>query len=125
VPRRSTLALDPKAVPEVLLYQTSDPEFADRAIAALDHAGIPSYRLGAGFYSDSPVPRRNLGLGISIYIRHDKDYAEANAIIIKLGAVVEPRIVLPGWAGWILYSVLAAVVCAAIYVVIDRVVSSH
>jgi hypothetical protein len=105
-------------VEEVLLYQTSDTKFADRAIEALQHAGIPCYRLGSGFSDDPLVSQRDLGLGISIYLRRDKDYSKANSIIVELGAVVEPRITLPFWVAWVLYAVLAGVACVAAFILL-------
>jgi hypothetical protein len=34
---------------DVLIYQTSDPRFAERAVQALQQAEIPCYRTGTGY----------------------------------------------------------------------------
>ena len=105
---------------EALLYQTSDIKFADRAIEALHHAGVPCYRLGQGLPANPLIFSRDFSLGISIYIRHEEDYARANAVIIKLGAVVEPNIALPSWVQWILYAVLVAIACVTVFTLVIR-----
>ncbi len=65
-----------------LLYETTDPDFADRAVTALGEADIPCYPIVHGL-SDLPHT------AVSIYIERDTDYTEANRILISLGAAVE------------------------------------
>jgi hypothetical protein len=81
-------------LPDLLLYQTSDPAFANRALEALQDAEIPCYRTGEGYWS-IPTARRDLGTGICIYIEREADYQAANEIIVKLGAAVDVPIRLP------------------------------
>ena len=77
----------------LLLYQTSDPAFANRALEVLQEAEIPCYRTGEGYWS---IPtRRDSGAGICIYIEREADYRAANEIIVKLGAAVDAPIRLP------------------------------
>ena len=82
-------------MPDLLLYQTSDPAFADRALEALRAEGIPCNRTGTGYWDVSSAGRRDLGLDICIYIQHEADYQRANQIIIKLGAVLDGPPKLP------------------------------
>jgi hypothetical protein len=100
-------------VADVLLYQTSDPEFANRAIEALSGDGIQCYRLGSGFVDIVPAIRQDLGAGISIYLRHEEDRGKANAILIRLGGVIDEPALLPTWVAWVLYAVLGGVAIAA------------
>ena len=77
-------------MPDLLLYQTSDPAFARRAIDALREADIPCYCTGQDF------PRtRDLLANICLYIERQADYQVANDIIVKLGAAVDTPIKLP------------------------------
>jgi hypothetical protein len=75
-------------VTDRLVYQTSDPRFAERAIEAMTDAGISCYRIGTG-YVDLRPGRQGLDAGICIFIRRDEDYRRANEILIELGAVVD------------------------------------
>jgi hypothetical protein len=77
---------------DVLIYQTSDPEFADRAVEALREAGIDCHRRGQG------VRRLNATTGnwtdkqVYIYVHREEDSRRANEILTHLGAVVDtPR----------------------------------
>jgi hypothetical protein len=76
-------------MPDVLVYETSDPDFANRAIEALNQADIPSFKTGTGYRDLRPGLRQDLGNTICLYIRRQVDYARANAILIRLGAYVE------------------------------------
>ena len=80
---------------DLLLYQTSDPQFADRAVEALEVAGIPSYRTGSGYVELARASRSSLGLGVCIFLRREEDYRRANEILIKLGAAIEGPPKLP------------------------------
>ena len=73
-----------------LVYETTDTDFADRAIQALGDAEIPCHRTGHGYHSQSLHPVRGSGEDqVCIYIERDTDYAEANRILLSLGAAVE------------------------------------
>ena len=81
-----------------LVYETTDTDFANRAIQALRDADISCYRVGHGYSNRAaevgfqyPTASESQ---VCIYIERDSDYAEANRILISLGAVVEstPRI---------------------------------
>jgi hypothetical protein len=65
-----------------LLYETTDPDFADSAVAALGAAEIPCYRVDHG-YGDGGLSAQ------CIYIERDADYTEANRILVGLGAAVD------------------------------------
>jgi hypothetical protein len=100
-------------VPELLVYQTSDPRFADKATDAMQAAGIPCFQSGHGWV-DLQLTRLNLGEGICIYIRDGGDAPQANAILIELGAVVEQAVRLPSQRALVL--VTALITAPAIYV---------
>jgi hypothetical protein len=80
---------------DVLVYQTSDPRFADRAIQAMTQANISCFQTGRGWIDLNTVVRQDLGGGICIYIRDAADAPRANEILIELGAVVETAPKLP------------------------------
>ena len=96
-------------VTDVLLYQTSDLEFADDALGALEAARISSFKTGTAW--------RGLWYGIglnsiSIFIRHPEDYQRANAVLVGIGAVVEePSHFLRRPLAWIL--IVAAIALSA------------
>jgi hypothetical protein len=78
-----------------LIYETTDTEFADRAIDALKNAGITCYRTGRGNSSSSAYPGKGYTEDqVCLHIEKASDYASANNILVKLGAVVEepPRL---------------------------------
>ncbi|MES1146995.1 MAG: DUF2007 domain-containing protein [Solimonas sp.] len=79
---------------EILVYQTSDPEFASKAVEKMSSEGIECFKDGRGYLSLSSG-RRDLGNSICIYIRRESDYSRANEILIELGAVVDKPIQLP------------------------------
>jgi hypothetical protein len=81
-------------VSELLVYQTSDPRFADKAIDAMEAAGIPCFQTGHGWV-DPGLTRQGLGEGICIYIRDEKDAPRASQTLIGLGAATETPIRLP------------------------------
>jgi hypothetical protein len=74
---------------DLLLYQTSDPRFADRVVEALTAAGIPCSQAGRGYVEMNPAIYRDLGNGIGIFIADRADYPRANQILIELGAAIE------------------------------------
>jgi len=80
-----------------LLYETTDPEFANRALAALLEAGIPAYQTETRFSIPSYAPRRGhpTESPICLFIEQPGDASRANRILIELGAAVERPIPLP------------------------------
>ena len=98
-----------------LIYETTDTDFANRAIEALEEAAIPCYRIGSG-YSDSAgyTPRGASERQVCIYIERNSDYAQSNQILMKLGAVVDRPLRLP--PTWILVVFAAAVTALGFWV---------
>ena len=78
---------------DILLYQTSDSEFAARIIKALEKADISCCQKGVGWSFNST--RRVFDNGISIFIHDMNNYRHANSILLELGAYVEPPLKLP------------------------------
>jgi hypothetical protein len=97
---------------ELLVYQTSDPRFADRAIEAMSQANIPCFQTGRGWVDFNPAVHRDLGAGICIYIRDAADAPRANEILINLGAVVETAPKVPSRLVIFLIVLIAALVAA-------------
>ena len=102
------------AMSEVLVYQTSDPRFADLAIEAMTQAGIPCFKTGQGYVEMIPAAVRDLGNGICIYIRDPSDTQRANSILVGLGAAIETPPRRPSQRVIFLIAVILAVI--AIYV---------
>lgn len=75
---------------DFLLYQTSDPNFADEIVEALRASGIEAYRVGEGVERIHAVHRRSYADLVSIFVKSESDLARANDIAVKLGAIVEP-----------------------------------
>ena len=82
-------------MPDILVYQTSDPRFADRAVEAMSQAGISSFRTGSGYADLRPGIRQDLAWGVCIYIRRQEDYAPANEILRELGGAPDEPPKLP------------------------------
>lgn len=78
---------------DVLVYETSDPDFADRAVETMTAAGISCYRTARG-YADLR-PGTYLGTEVCIFIRRDEDYSRANGILRDLGAATDEPLRLP------------------------------
>lgn len=97
---------------ELLVYQTSDPGFANKAIDAMEAVDIPCFQTGHGWVDLRLA--RGLGEGICIYIRDEGDAPRANQILIDLGAVVEQPVKLPSQR--VLVLVTALITALAIYV---------
>jgi hypothetical protein len=70
-----------------LIYETSDAVFVNQAIRALREAKIDSYEIGGEFYQREGH--------YCIFIDDTADYAQANEILVNLGAVVEKPLRLP------------------------------
>jgi hypothetical protein len=96
-------------MPDVLVYQTSDPRFADRAVEAMTQAGISSFRTGSGYADLRPGIRQDLEAGVCIYIRREEDYARANQILRDLGAALDEPVKLPSRRVLFLLALIAAV----------------
>jgi hypothetical protein len=78
------------------IYETTDPDFADRAIDALTRAGITAYRTGHGYSGNSAYPGKGFTEDqVCIYIDNESDFRPANDVLIKLGAVVDTPPKLP------------------------------
>lgn len=82
-----------------LVYETTDPDFADRAIRAMREADIPCYRVGRGYTWSATgiIGRAATENQICLYIERDTDYARANEILVKLGAVTDGPSLPPKW----------------------------
>jgi hypothetical protein len=89
----STSPLKGRQVPDVLVYQTYDPNFADRVVETMTAAGISSYRTARG-YADLR-PGIDLGTEVCIFIRREEDYSRANEILRDLGAATDEPVKLP------------------------------
>ena len=73
-----------------LVYETTDTDFADRAIEALRAADVPCYRTGLGYHEQAAATGRVWSEAqVCIYIERDTDYARANELLVGLGAVTE------------------------------------
>jgi len=72
-----------RALVAALLYQTTDGEFADRAIAELSGVGIRAFREGRG---ENEV-FRGRGAMINIYVEKDSDYQRASQVLLDIGAI--------------------------------------
>jgi hypothetical protein len=102
---------------DVLIYQTSDSKFADRAIEGLRKAGISCYRIGRG------TPDLNATIGrwtddqVSIYIEREGDARRANDILIQLGGTLEEPFRLPNrWVLALLAAILTVLVILSVKV---------
>lgn len=78
---------------DVLVYQTYDPDFADKAVDTMTAAGISCYRTARG-YADLR-PGTYLGTEVCVFIRCEGDYARANEILCDLGAAPDEPVKLP------------------------------
>jgi hypothetical protein len=97
---------------DLLIYETSDPVFADRAIEALQAAGISCYRTGRGVRELNATIGRWTDDKVCIYIRQESDVRQANEILIGLGAAVDKPLRLP--SPWVLALVAAILVVIAV-----------
>ena len=104
-------------VSDVLIYQTSDPRFAERAVQALQQAEIPCYRTGTGYAELHPGLNLDLSTGICIYIRNAHDYRRANELLVEIGAAVEEPLRLPSARASFIF--LAVVLALAVFVALD------
>jgi hypothetical protein len=95
----------------VLVYETEDDDFVDRALQELISAGIPCYRWGPATVGDGSY-RVRTGAMASIYIERDSDYRAANEILIKLGAAQEKPLSLP--TSWVVRIALILLLLALV-----------
>ncbi len=100
-------------MPDILIYQTSDPRFAERVVEALQQAEIPSYRTGSGYAELHAGLNQDSTAGVCIYVRKAEDYQRANELLIELGGAVQEPIA-PPWARAIFILVAVALVLAAV-----------
>ena len=68
-----------------LVYETTDTDFANRALDAFAEAGIPGHRIGSGRSNSAGY----IGKGASdnqvcIYIESDTDFRRADDILLRL-----------------------------------------
>lgn len=71
-----------------LIYKTTDGNFANSCIQALEEAGVAAFRTG------DPLPG-GTDFTISIYIHDLSQSKEANEVLLKLGAVMDAEPTLP------------------------------
>jgi hypothetical protein len=112
----STSPLEVKGSSFVLIYETTDPEFAARAVSALEDAGIAAYKTGTGYsetFHGRMLPTESQ---VCIYIEQESDAGRANEILLKLGAVPEEPIgaVLKNYTLLVVLAALAAITLGAI-----------
>jgi hypothetical protein len=94
----------------LLIYQTSDPDFAERAIDALREAGMECHRSGQGARRLSSTTGNWTDKQIFIYIHREEAYQRANEVLIGLGAAVDKPLKTPNrWLLLILAAVLAVI----------------
>lgn len=101
-------------MPDILVYQTSDARFADKAVEAVGQAGIDSFRTGSGYVDLRSAVRHDLSSAICIYIRRQEDYSRANQILRDLGAVVDEAVKLPPRRVLFLLAFVAAVIALVV-----------
>ena len=95
----------------LLVYETTDPDFAEKALASLREHSIPCYRVGHGYTNASGAFTRGVPTEsqICLYIEREGDYVAANRILIALGAIVErpiPRWVYVAFAAFAIFAVV-------------------
>jgi len=100
---------------DLLIYETSDPVFADRAIEALQAARISCYRTGVGTRELNATIGRWTDDQVCIYVRQESDVREVNEILIGLGAAADKPYRSP--SPWVLILVTAILVVLAVLAV--------
>jgi Putative prokaryotic signal transducing protein len=99
-------------LPEVLLYETSDPDFAERAVETLSQSEIPCRHSGTAYAALHPAQMGELGRGVCIFIERAEDYRRANEILIGMGAAVDAPTKLPSRAIVLAVAIALGVVIA-------------
>jgi hypothetical protein len=110
---RSASPLEGKALAR-LVYETPDSAFADRAVQAMRDAHIDCYRVG---FQNANVYVPEGEAQICIYIANESDYAQANAILLKIGAAADEPLKLPPL--WVLVLGAALIVVVAWWVALQ------
>ena len=99
---------------DLLVYETSDTVFADRAIEALQAAHISCYRTGRGVRELNATIGRWTDDKVYIYIRNESDVRRANEILIGLGAAVDKPFKHPNpWAVFLVAAILVVLAVLA------------
>lgn len=99
---------------DVLVYQTSDPRFADKAVETMAQAGIDAFRTGSGYADLRPGIKQDLSSGVCIYIRRQGDYDRANEILRDLGAALDEPVKLPSRRALFLLALAATVLALVV-----------
>jgi hypothetical protein len=90
-----------------LVYETEDAEFADVCIDALKSHEVDCYRTGGSLVGGStPL--------ICIYIRKVAGLAEANSVLVNLGAAVEQPLKFPSRGVLAAIGLIAAALIVAV-----------
>jgi hypothetical protein len=97
-----------------LVYETPDRAFAERAIKAMRDANISCYHV-APDYSALYVPKGEAQ--VCIYIANESDYAQANDILVKLGAATDKPPRLPPL--WLLFTGALLLVALGCWVALE------
>jgi hypothetical protein len=93
-----------------LIYETTDTDFADRAIEAMRKADIDCYRVGHGYSTRSAyVGRGGTESQVCLYVERDTDCARANEILLELGAVMDDPKLPPRWVVLLLLALATAI----------------
>lgn len=91
----------------VLVYETENSSFADSCINALEEEGIDCYRTGGSVMGGStPL--------VCIYVRNAENLTKANAILIKVGAVIDAPLKLPSRGILILIALAVALLVVVV-----------
>jgi hypothetical protein len=97
----------------ILLYETDDDAFVDRALHELTTAGIHCHRWGPATVGDGSF-RGRIGGNASIYIEREADYRAANEILARLGAAQDNPIGLPtSWKARVIVVIVAIALVGA------------
>jgi len=101
-----------------LVYETTAPDFADRALKAMRKHDILCYRVGQG-YSNRAWQFATPGSALSenqiyIYVERDADYAAPSRILIELGAVVDKPI-----PRWVFVALVALAALVSIWLAVE------
>ena len=99
----------------MLLYETTDADFAERALAALGEARIPCYKTTTSVLSNKYAIPAADDAKFYLFLERPDDYRPANDILIRLGAAVDLPPKLP--------SIRVLVAIAAVAVVLAAIVA--
>jgi hypothetical protein len=97
----------------ILLYETDDDDFVERALRELTTAGIHCHRWGPATVGDGSF-RGRVGGTASIYIEKETDYRAANEILVRLGASQDKPMGLPtSWKVRVILLIVAVALVGA------------